>query len=182
MKIKKNKCLELGDLQLSPIKLNEEYSKEWNVNNSDYYCLSKNGELLRPTLYRVGGLNNPNLEKNNYFMLLKYVESYYSDEIMRMSGGKNPKYLSGRWVILDSYGNEKIEFNEFETPYLIEGSCLYSLNSTYYNIESGECYGYSKDLFKSTDFIFINNSYSRDPSKQGIMKINKKDGSYELFK
>ena len=62
-------------LQLSSIQVNQGYLNEWNNNSNDFVCLTKNGELLRPTLYRIGGLNNPQLGKDKYFMLIKYVEA-----------------------------------------------------------------------------------------------------------
>lgn len=80
--------VETNELQLALIKPNEEYHKKWNIHLDDFVCLSKNGELLRNTLYRVGGLNNPDLAKDNYFMLLKYSEAYFSKEILKMSGSK----------------------------------------------------------------------------------------------
>ena len=35
-------------LQLSPIQVNQDYLNEWNNNNNDFVCLTKNGELLIP--------------------------------------------------------------------------------------------------------------------------------------
>ena len=37
-------------LQLSSIQVNQNYLNEWNNNSNDFVCLTKNGELLRPTL------------------------------------------------------------------------------------------------------------------------------------
>jgi len=37
-------------------------------------------------------------------------------------------------------------------------------------------------MIKSKDFIFIDNNYTSDESKKGVLKINKKDGTWELFK
>ncbi len=176
-KEKTNNCR----LQLAPIQVREDYAKEWNERLTDFVVLSKDGELLRPTLYRVGGLNFPNLCEDKYFMLLKYVEAYYPESIMRHSTSKSPKHLDGRWCILDADGNERIEFESFRCPYLVKDSCLYSLNGKYYNIETGEHYGSSSTSIESKEFIFLDNRYDSDKSKRGVMKINKKDGSWELF-
>lgn len=134
-------------LQLSPITINEDYRKKWNIHENDFVCLTKNGQLISSSLYRVGGLGTPNLNKDKYFTLLKHVEAFYSQEIMRMSakvkgGSKNrdPKHLEGRWCIIDKNGNEKVEFDHFKAPYLLKDSCIYSVDGHYYNIETGEHY------------------------------------------
>ena len=64
-------------LALSPIKINEDYRVKWNVYYDDFVCLTLDGELVRPTLYRVGGLNDPKPGKDRYFKLLKHVEAFY---------------------------------------------------------------------------------------------------------
>ena len=177
-------------LQLSPIQVNKDYLKEWNENSNDFVCLTKNGELLRPTLYRVGGLNNPKLDKDRYFMLLKYVEDIYDYDFIKKcypeKGRKElelqRKHLKGIWCILDKDGNEKIEFERnLYSPYLIKDSCIYTINSNYYNIETGEHYGYANSCSESKEFLFLDNKYEKDKSKCGVMKINKQDGSYEMF-
>jgi hypothetical protein len=71
-------------LGLSKITVNEDYRKKWNIIQHDFVCLTKNGELLRDTLYRVG-LMEPNLNKDDYFMLLKHVEAFYPRHIMDIS-------------------------------------------------------------------------------------------------
>ena len=43
-------------LQITPIQINEDYAKKWNERLRDFVCITKNGELLNPTLYRVGGI------------------------------------------------------------------------------------------------------------------------------
>ena len=70
-------------LQLSKISVNEEYAKKWNVDLNDFVCLTKNGELISNNLYRIGGLNNPNLEKDKYFMLIKHVEAIYDFDFIK---------------------------------------------------------------------------------------------------
>lgn len=176
-------------LQLSSIQVNQDYLNEWNNNRNDFVCLTKNGELLRPTLYRIGGLNNPQLGKDKYFMLLKYVEAIYDyDFIKKCYPNKNKKelelqrkHLESRWCIIDENGIEKKEFDQFKSPYLTKESCIYSIDSNYYNIETGEHYGYSSSSFQSKEFLFLDNRFEKDKSKCGVIKISKKDGSYEMF-
>ena len=169
-------------LQFGIVTLDEAYCKKWNINSQDFVCLVKNGELLRNTLYRIGGLNNPKLNKDKYFMLLKQVESFYDKEILKLSGSKDPKHLEGKWCILDKEGNEKIVFeNKLNYPRLVENSCIYSIGGNYYNIETGEFYCNASEVIESTDYLFLENRYDKDKTKRGIMKINKKDGSWELF-
>lgn len=166
-------------LQLISISINQDYCEKWNIREKDYVCLTKNGKLLRPTLYRVGGINNPNLEKDNYFMLLKHVEAFYDDSITKIQ--KDKPHLEGRWCIIDKNGIEKVEFPQFKFPYPITDSCIYSIENKYYNIETGEFYCESYSSMVSTDYLFLENKYDKDKSKQGVMKINKKDGTWELF-
>ena len=64
-------------LQLSKIQVNQKYLDEWNENCKDFVVLSKNGEILRNTLYRVGGLNNPKVGIDKYFMLLKQIRRIF---------------------------------------------------------------------------------------------------------
>ena len=168
-------------LQLSQISVKEEYCKKWNIHLNDFVCLTKNGELLRPTLYRIGGLNNPNLKTDNYFMLIKHVEAFYPKDILRMSKSTDPKHLESRWCIIDKNGNEKVEFKAFESAYLVKDSCIYSVGSNYYNIETGKCYGRGSTSMQSKDFLFFDNSFDKDESKRGVMKIDKKNGIWELF-
>lgn len=170
-----------GKLQLSPISIKEDYRKKWNIHEKDFVCLTKNGELISSSLYRVGGFGF-NL-KDDYFMLLKYVEDFYSKEIMRICENKDPKHLDGRWCILDKNGVEKIVFKDsFHSPYLVKNSIIYSTGSNYYNIETEEFYCYASSTMESTDYLFLDNKYDKDENKRGIMKINKKTGIYELIK
>lgn len=171
-----------GKLQLCPISLKLDYCQKWNIVPSlnDFLFLTKDGKILRNVLYRKGGLNlNFNLN-NNYFMLIKHVESYYKDEITK--DHKKKPHLEGRWCILDKFGNEKVEFASFKSPYLVKDSQIYSIDNKYYNIETGELYCTSYSSMESSDFLFLNNEYDKDESKRGVMKLNKKDGTFELFK
>lgn len=173
-----------GIIRFNPIKVNEDYAKKWKCERTnDFIVLTKNNEIIRDTLYRVGGIGVPK-PTDDYFLLLKYVEAYYSDEIMKMSKEKDNKHLDGQWCILDKYGNEKVVFDKhLRSPYLVSNSCIYSTDREYYNIETGQCYSkYASDSMESSEFLFLDTKYDNDKSKRGVMKINKKDGSFELFK
>ncbi len=170
--------LDNGIIELSKISINEDYREKWNVSERDFVCITKKGELIRPTLYRVGGFGAD--IKKNYFMLLKHVEAFYEDKITKVQ--KDKPHLESRWVILDKNGIEKVEFKQFDSPYLVSDSCIYSIKNSYHNIETGEMYCESYSAMSSADYLFLNNEYGKDTSKRGVMKINKKDGSWELFK
>lgn len=180
-----------GKLQFSKIEINEDYRKKWNITSNDFVCLSRNGEPIRNTLYRLGGLNNPNLDPNKekYFMLLKHVEDIYDFDFIKKCYPEKSnkqlelqrKHLKSFWCILDSDGNEKVEFKQFEHAYLVNNSCIYSLDQYYYNIETGEFYCRTSSSMETSEFLFLENKYDKDKSKRGVMKINKKDGSFELF-
>lgn len=179
-------------LQLSPIQVNQDYLNEWNEQRTmDFVCLTKNGEMLRPTLYRVGGLNNPKVGKDRYFMLLKYTEDIYDLAfIKRCYPAKNfkeqelaRKHLKSEWCILDKDGNEIIVFpNNLYYPSLIKDSCIYTIDNKFYNLETFECYGKATSSFQSTEFLFLNTQYDDNKERRGVIKINKQDGSWELFK
>jgi len=68
-------------LQLSTIRVNSEYCEEWNESHEDFVVLTKNGELISNSLYRVGGLGGDITQ--DYFMLLKYVESSYEIDFLK---------------------------------------------------------------------------------------------------
>jgi hypothetical protein len=174
-------------LRLNKIEVNPEYCKEWNIKQKDFYCLTQDGKLLRPTLYRIGGINNPKVGEDKYFMLMKHIESFYPKNILEMAksaykGKKlDPKYLEFRWCILDEYGNEKVEFTGLNHASIVDNSCIYSVGSKFYNIESGLLYCDASGVIKSDDFLFLENNYDKDKSKRGVLKINKFDGTFELF-
>ena len=177
-------------LQLSKIEVNQEYLDEWNENCKDFVVLSKNGEILRNTLYRIGGLNNPKVGIDKYFMLLKYTEDLYTIDFIKKcypkktkkEQEKHLKHLKSEWVILDINGNEKVVVEQgLQYAYLIKDSCIYSIGSKYYNIETGFCYGYSSTSMKSSEFLFLDNQFEKDETKKGIMKIKLDDGSWQVF-
>jgi len=174
-------------LQLLPIQVYQEYLDEWNNDNNDFVCLIKNGELISQSLYRIGGFGYD--IKQDYFMLLKYVEAVYDYDFVKKCHPKKSKkelelqrkHLESHWCIIDKNGVEKKEFGHFETPYIKRGSCLYSVDNKYYNIETGEFYCNSSKSMESSEFLFLENIYDKDLSKKGIMKINKKNGSWSVF-
>jgi len=166
-------------LQLSHIQVDSEYCKKWNERMTDFVVLTKNGELVSNSLYRVGGMGGKP-DGKNYFMLLKYVEDYYPKHITDHTKS-DPKHLSGRWCILDKNGIEKVVFDSFKSPYLVKESCIYSIDQTYYNIETGECYCKAYTSMQSKEFLFLENAYDDDKSRRGVMKINKQTGTWELF-
>lgn len=174
-------------LQLSKIDISEDYRKKWNISLNDFVCLTKNGELIRDTLYRVGGFGVD--IKNDYFMLMKHVEAFYSEDTMKnckkIDKSYTPKreHLESQWCIIDKNGIEKKVFESFgHSAYLVKNSQVYSINSEYYNIETGEFYCRASTSMDSSDFLFLENRFDKDESRRGVMKINKKDGSWELFK
>ncbi len=168
-------------LQLSHINVNEEYRKEWNERMSDFVVLTKNGELISKSLYRVGGMGGKP-DGKNYFLLLKYVEAHYDKAWLKeIKSDSDPKRLEGRWCIIDKNGIEKVEFEQFKSPYLVKESCIYSIDQTYYNIETGECYCKAYTSMQSKEFLFLENAYDDDKSKRGVMKIDKQTGAWELF-
>jgi hypothetical protein len=114
-------------------------------------------------------------------MLIKHVEAFYSKDIMKMSKSKDAKHLESKWCILDREGSELVEFEQFQNPHLIKNSCIYLIDNHYYNIETGEHYCQAYTSMQSTKYLFLDNKFDKDKSKRGVIKINKKDGSWELF-
>ena len=95
-------------LRLSPISVREDYLREWNERLNDFVVLTRNGQLVNNNLYRVGGLGTNKIHDKPYFMLLKYVESYYDlDFLKNIKSDSSPKHLKGVWCILDQNGIEK---------------------------------------------------------------------------
>jgi hypothetical protein len=178
-------------LQLSRIDVNSEYLKEWNENLKGFVVLKKNGEILRNTLYRIGGINNPKVGTDKYFMLIKYTEELYTwdfikkcyPQMSKKEQEKHLKHLKSEWVIIDNNGVEKVtQGDSLDYMYLVSpNSCIYAVKNNYYNIESGFHYGYSSCSMKSTDFLFLENRFEKDETKKGVMKINLQDGSWSMF-
>ena len=170
-----------GVLQLSSIKINEDYSKKWNERMTDFVLLTRDGQPIRETLYRIGGLSslrvNQDIDKD-YFPLMKHVEEIYDDSITKDKTQK--RHLASKWCIIDRNGVEKIVFESYKSPYL-HGGVIYSLDSNYYNIETGELYCNTSKSMHSEEYLFLENSYDKDKSRRGVMKIHKQSGTYELY-
>lgn len=167
----KNK-IELIHANLAP-----EYRKKWNVGRlDDFSLLYKNGEKISDTLYRIGGLG---VDINaDYFCIMKHVEAFYPDNITKIK--KDKPHLQSQWVILNNNCEEKVNIGSYRFPYLV-GGCIYTVDSHVYNINTNELYASSSKWMVSNDFIFVENPYDNDKSKRGVLKINKEDGSFELF-
>lgn len=165
-------------LELTPLTLNDEYRKKWNVYNNDFFQLTRNDIPINNSIYRIG-IFGGNKNNNEYFMLLKNVQSFY-DDLITSDKSRQP-HLESRRVILNREGIEKIEFERIMNPYLI-GGLIYSSENKYYNIETGEFYGESSSFtVTSDDYVFLEDKYNKDKTKRGVLKINKNDGSKELF-
>lgn len=181
MELETTQKSQTGALQLCPIKINEDYSKLWNERLTDFVLLTRNGEPIRETLYRVGGLSSLRVNKDideDYFPLMKHVEEIYGDNITKDKSQK--RHLASKWCIIDKNGVEKIVFDSYKSPYL-HGGVIYSLDSNYYNIETGELYCNTSSSMHSDEYLFLNNSYDKEKSRRGIMKIHKKTGTYEIY-
>ena len=84
-------------IQIISIKINEDYAKKWNVHLRDFVCITKNNKLLTLTLYRIGGIRTNKIKGKKYFMLLKYVEAFYSKSIINFTKTKDSRHLESRW-------------------------------------------------------------------------------------
>lgn len=168
-------------LSLIPAVIDPKYRKQWNIYLDDFVHLAQNGVKISDTLYRVGGMGNPDLRTQRYFMLLKQVQSHYPRSITQHTGS-DPKHLASHWAILDTNGVEKVVVEPFTSPYLIEDSCVWAKDNQYYHIETGEFYCKSYSRMESDDFIFLENQFDENKARRGVMKISKADGSWELFK
>lgn len=168
---------EQGEIKFAKAIIDPEYRKKWNIRQDDFICLTRNGKLIRDTLYREGGIRK---EQGNYYLLMKHVESMYQDHITTDSDKK--LHLAIFWCILDKQGNEKVICKEFECAHIVKNSIIYSLNSSYFNIETGEFYCKASNYMESENYLFLDNKFDEDKSKRGVLKINKKDGSKELLK
>lgn len=186
--ISQNKPIEVtGEcgLSLGKITLDEDYAKEWNAQHmSDFVTILKNGEILKPVLYRLGGVNfNLDVKKDRFFMLLKYNEAYYADDLMKRSGSKAPrtkKYLKDVWCIFNDKGEELYESVEYGTsPYLIKDAPIFSIGGKYYNLLTKEYLGQPSTIIKNDSFMIFDNQYEKDEKIKGIIKINRIDASYE---
>lgn len=165
-------------LALATCVLNAEYRKQWNVDQNDFVVLTMNGQLINDSIYTTG-LFRPNFVKDKYSVLIKHAETYYEEPISYCKGKYG--HLEGRCCIIDQLGNEKVELDQFQTPYIVHDSCIYSVDNNYYNIETGELYCAANGSMSSNEFLFLWNRFGKDKSRLGVMKIEKSTGKYEIF-
>jgi hypothetical protein len=165
-------------IELFEIELKDKYAKKWNEHSTDFVHLYVNGKKVSNTLYRIGGFGVKLNE--HYFMLLKYTEAFYSKDILKMSKTKAPKHLKGEWCIIDNNGTEKVNFKQYDSPYL-QGGVIYYLDGKYYNIETGYLYCRTSSSMNSKNYLFLNDEYNNDETKCGVMQINKEDGTWILI-
>ena len=75
----------MNNLELKLAEIDTEYKKKWNINQSNFLHLYKNGEKINNILYRVGmfgaKIEDGHILVEDYFMLVKHIEAYYKDSI-----------------------------------------------------------------------------------------------------
>lgn len=168
-----NSSQELPPLELTPIKLDEDYCKKWNFTSKDVIKLTRNGVPVNDSIYRTGAFGGK--FKDGYCLFLKYTEAFYDNSITSDEARK--RHLKGEWCIVDINGIEKKVFNQFENVYL-SGGIIYTVNKGYYNIETDEFICVSSSSITSDEYIFSEDHYNNDKSKRGVVQIKKSDGSY----
>lgn len=167
--------------------VSEKYKEEWSSRNlNDFVCITsnENDELISENLYRISGFGLGNNEK--YFILIKYTEGYYDAEFMKtlkkLKRDSSNKYLKSKFTILNDKGVEKVVLEPYVYPYIVDNSLLYTHNNNCFNIETGFCYSdHYSDSIESEKHFIINNRYNKNLDMKGVIKINKKDGSYEVI-
>jgi hypothetical protein len=163
-------------LELRFAELSESYRKKWNIHLNDYRYLYKDGKKVSDVLYRIGGMG-AKLE-DSYFMILKHCEAVYSDVTIDK---ERRNHLDDHWCIMNQDGEEKVVFEKHDSGVYLQGGLIYTKGDYYYNIETGYCYGSANKQMSSKDFLFIDLSYYKVKEERGILKINKFDGTTELF-
>ena len=159
-------------LELRHTDLDPDYRNKWNERLRDFVHIYKDGEKVSDTLYRTGAMGGK--VEDDYFLMLKHVESMYDDEITEDEDRK--RHLASHWCIIDKNGVEKVVFDSLRSPYL-KGGMIYSLDGKYYNIETNECYCTAHTSMSSEEYIFLGILHNK-----GVMQINKKDGSFIIHK
>lgn len=174
-----------GLIEFKPVTLTPEYAKKWQTNLTDYLQIYKDGKLLRPTLYRIGGIGGD--WKDGFIMVLKCEESHYSKEIMEMSEAHYKKegleyrsnHLSNNSCIIDENGDERFVSNS-SSAYLHKGG-IYSVGGKYYNARNNELYCDSSTTIITENFTFLHNQWDNDKTRRGVLKINHANGLYEII-
>ena len=153
-------------VELRRVTLSEEYSKKWNTNLTDYFHLYLNGEKISDTLYRKGMFGGR--FKDGYCLLLKHTEQ--------------KEHLYSVWCVINENGAEKFVADNMLDGISLTGGQICSVKDKFYNIETGVLYCQSYSCMVSEDFVFLDNKYDKNKYNRGILKINKKDGKFELFR
>lgn len=170
------------DFQLSPIELDDDYKKKWNIRiqgmNGGFLVITKNGKPIRNTLYRIGGVGGQ--VKDGYITLIKYKEDHYDGDWAKGKTKAQKRHLSSSFVIIDRFGIEKVECGHFERFYHV-GGLIYINRGQVLNLETGNSYCEKGDTVESDEFLFVSNPYRKDKSLRGVYKIHKYTGECEVF-
>lgn len=170
-------------LTVEPIILTQEYREEWNERiQYDFVQLYKDGKRLRDTLYRVGGIGyTPNAL--GYFMLIKYIESEYDIDWLKKNklDTSNQKHLSGQFTIINKNGDELFTEGKFDNTYIIGDSCIGLSKDTYFNFVTNETLGKFSNKMESATHLFFEDKWNDDPSRRGVMIVNKITGEWEMM-
>ena len=186
-------------LSLKSAIISDEYIAKFQIKNNDLLQLYKDDVLISETYYRIGGLPS---SKDNYFVLLKQVESVYHNRIIKSSielskknnykYDANPNYLDNINVIIDNNGNELFQADKYESIHLLGGqiasitgmSKSKLINIITKNIYTNSYYKY----FNSEKYIFVENGNIFDKevetivSYKYVIQINKSNGYYIIHK
>lgn len=176
----------MNKIELRKAEVSDEYRKKWNDHGMTYYHLYVNGVKKSDNLYRKGGFFNDSNLNNDYFILLKQVEDYYNDTIT--TDLKDKPHLAQHSTIINNNGDERYVADHFDTIYHL-GGVVFSIKNIggegkIMNVLTGEIYskGYYDITMSSEEYVFVDNRFTKDKDKKGVLKINKSNGSYELFK
>jgi len=178
----------IQDVIFREVILTDEYMKEWNISNQNHkfgmLYSPRNGKLSNE-IFRIGGLSTFKSDEK-YMQLLLQVESFYSDEIMKMSKihkvkETTNKHLSNTTVIVDANGEIKASFNSLSYPNLI-GGILYIQDGKCYNIETEEMICNVCSSAESKEYIFIEDRYNKEKTKRGVYQIQLETGNYILHR
>ena len=186
-------------LSLKPAIISDEYIAKFQIRNNDLKQLYKDDVLVSETYYRIGGIAS---SKDNYFVLLKQVESVYPNRIIESSRefakknnhkyDGNPNHLDNINVVIDNNGNELFQAGEYDNIYLLGGQ-LASVTSMGSNklvniITKGIYTNSYYKYFNSEEFVFVENgnNYNKEfetivPYKC-IIQITKSNGNYIIHK
>lgn len=169
----------VNKLNLRQAEFSDAYIKELNINRSNKYChLYLDGKKINDTLYRLGGMFSTK-NSSSYFLILKYEEAIYPDNITKIKANK--RHLAGKWVIIDTDGNEvKVFEDSINSPYIV-GEILYSFQSELFNIKTGKSYGKSYKTLSSNDHIIFEPGYESKYPNACMVMINKQTGEITII-